>query len=77
MAKRVCLRSGYKYEFEGTRNWRSSKSDAWETVMAKTMCGKQMGSRRIDGSVVVVVKARGKFFAALPHAVISAKPSRR
>jgi len=45
--------------------------------MAKTMCGKQMGSRRIDGSVVVVVKVRGKFFAALPHAVIGAKPSQR
>lgn len=76
MAKRVCLRSGYKFEFEGKRNWRSSKDERWETIMKKAVCGKQLGNRRVDGSVVVVVKAGGKIYAALPTAVMSPKRKR-
>lgn len=69
MGKRVCLRSGYKYEFEGKSRWRGSSPERWQTVMGKAVCGKQVGMRTIDGSRVVVVKARGKFYAALPSAV--------
>jgi hypothetical protein len=64
-----CIQSGYQYRFEGKRRWRASSSELWETVMSKAVCGRVVGRRNIDGSQVVVVKAGGKYYAALPHAV--------
>lgn len=72
-AKRVCLAPGYKYQYDmsvpfaslpAPRNWRSSKDDHWDTIMAKAMCGKLLGRRRIDGVQVAVVQAGGKVYAS-------------
>lgn len=71
MAKqRVCLRDGYKFVYGGKRNWRSSKSIRWDIIMTKAVCGRQLGTRVIDNSGVVVVKAGGKIYAAKPTARI-------
>ena len=66
---RACISSGYRYEFAGKRRWRSSSSELWEIAVGKVVCGREIGRRRVDGSEVVVVKVRSKYFAALPHAV--------
>lgn len=63
--RRVCLASGYKYEYEGSaRSWAASSDERWDTVMAKTICGLRLGQRRIDGALVTVVSARGKAYAS-------------
>jgi len=54
------------FQFTGKRRWRGSSSELWDTVVRKNMCGKLAGHRVIDGSRVVVVKVRGKFYAAAP-----------
>ena len=66
---RACLASGYKYLYEGKRNWRRSSFERWEVVMRKAICGREVGRKNIDGSDTVVVKAGGKFYAALPSHV--------
>ena len=66
---RTCIKSGYMFEFQGKRRWRASSSELWETVVRRNMCGRLVGYRTVDGSRGVVVKVRGKFMAALPHAV--------
>jgi hypothetical protein len=60
----ACIMSGYRYEFTGKRNWRRSKDDRWGIVSGKAMCGREVGTRRVDGSPVHVVKVRGRFYAA-------------
>lgn len=64
--RRVCLASGYKYEYEGGARgrWKTSRDDSWDTVMAKAVCGKLVGHRRIDGANVTVVRAGRKLYAA-------------
>jgi hypothetical protein len=76
-ARRVCLDSGYKYEYDGPARgrWKSSSDERWDTVMKKAVCGKLVGYRRIDGSTVTVVRAGGKLYAAL-HATRGLPPSR-
>lgn len=67
--KKACLRDGYAYQFDGKRNWNSSKDDRWDIVMlSKTHCGTVVGKRRIDGSTVNVIRVRGRYYAAQPHA---------
>ena len=53
-----CIQSGYMFRFEGTRRWRGSSSERWETIANKAVCGRVMGRRKIDDSQVVVVRAR-------------------
>jgi hypothetical protein len=43
---RSCTGSGYRFEFSGKRNWRSSKDDNWNTEVGKNMCGRVVGRRR-------------------------------
>ena len=64
--QRVCIDSGYRYEYAGGRGgrWKSSRDDSWDTEVGKVVCGKLVGHRRIDGAPVTVVRARGKLFAA-------------
>lgn len=64
-----CIGSGYRYEFTGKRNWRRSADDNWEVEMGKVMCGRPVGTRRIDGAQVTVLKVGGKFYAAVSHAI--------
>lgn len=67
MAKqnRVCLAPGYKFEYDGSpRSWTASGDERWDIVMAKAMCGKRLGKRLTDGSLVTVVQARGKVYAS-------------
>ncbi len=75
--RRVCLDSGYKYEFAGGARgaYRSSGDDWWDTVMTKAVCGKLVGHRRIDGAPVTIVRAGGKVYAAT-HATRGNTPSR-
>ncbi len=64
--RRVCLASGYKFEYDGPARgrWKTSSDERWDTVMAKTVCGKLVGHRRIDGAKVTVVRAGKKLWAA-------------
>ena len=64
-SRTACVRAGYMYEFEGRRNWRSSKDDRWDVVVRDAQCGRLVGERRIDGAQVKVVRVRGKYYAAL------------
>jgi hypothetical protein len=70
-ARRVCLDSGYKYVYAPTSSakaakvrWKSSGDAYWDTEVTKTVCGKLVGHRRIDGARVTVVRAGGKLYAA-------------
>lgn len=66
-SKRVCLRGGYMYRYEGKRNWQRSSQERWEIIMhGKAVCGQGVGSRIVDGARVVVVKQGGRFYAAGP-----------
>ncbi len=67
---RVCIGDGYIYKYEGKRNWKRSSSDRWETIMSsKTLCGRRVGTRRIDDSQVTVVTVGGRYYAVLPDYV--------
>lgn len=72
MAKqnRVCIDSGYRYEYDGPARgrWKSSSDERWNTEVGKVVCGKMVGHRRIDGAKVTVVRAGKKLYAAT-HAV--------
>lgn len=54
--KTVCVPSGYRYEFEGKRNWATSSDELWEHAVGDEECGILLGIRRIDGSRCAVVK---------------------
>ncbi len=69
-----CIGSGYRYEFEGKRNWRSSSDERWQIEMGKIMCGRPVGTRRIDGAQVTVLKVGGKYYAAVSHAIRAKGP---
>jgi hypothetical protein len=75
--RRVCLDSGYKYEYDGPARgqWKSSSDERWDTVVHKVVCGKLVGHRRIDGAPVTVVRAGGKLYAAT-HATRGMPPSK-
>jgi hypothetical protein len=75
--RRVCLTSGYKYQYDGPARgrWKSSSDERWDTVIGKTVCGKLVGHRRIDGASVTVVRAGGKLYAAT-HATRGLPPER-
>ncbi len=64
--RRVCLDSGYKYQYDGPARgrWKTSSDERWDTVVHKAVCGKLVGHRRIDGAQVTVVRAGGKLYAA-------------
>lgn len=65
-----CIPEGYRYEFDGKRNWRLSSDDRWETVMGDRVCGRLLGLRTIDGSKCKVLKLPdGTIVAALAHYV--------
>ncbi len=67
---RVCLDSGYKYEYVGPARgrWKTSSDERWSTEVGKVVCGKLVGHRCIDGATVTVVRAGNKLYAAT-HAV--------
>jgi hypothetical protein len=67
---RSCTGKGYRYVFSGKRNWRSSKDDNWDTQVGKMMCGRAVGTRRIDGAQVTVIKVGGKYYAVTSQSVI-------
>jgi hypothetical protein len=71
MAKKptACIRSGYRFEFDGKRNWRASSDERWDIEMGKAMCGRIQGDRKIDGSRVTVIKVRNKYYAATPQSI--------
>jgi len=75
--RRVCLDSGYKYEYDGPARgrWKTSDDVRWDTVVHKAVCGKLVGHRSIDGSMVTVVRAGGKLYAGL-HATRGLPASR-
>jgi hypothetical protein len=66
---RSCTGSGYRFEFSGKRNWRSSKDDNWNTEVGKNMCGRVVGRRRIDGAECSVIKVGRKFYAVTSQSV--------
>jgi hypothetical protein len=74
---RVCLGSGYKYEYDGPARgrWKTSSDERWDTVVKGAVCGKLVGHRHIDGSRVTVVRAGGKLYAAI-HATRGLPPER-
>jgi hypothetical protein len=57
---KACLAKGYKFQFEGKRNWRRSSDDSWEIVARDEVCGKLLGHRNIDGVRVAVVGIEGQ-----------------
>lgn len=63
---RVCIDSGYRYEYAGNARgrWKTSRDDSWDTEFGKVVCGKLVGHRRIDGATVTVVRAGNKLYAA-------------
>jgi hypothetical protein len=70
----ACVHGGYVYEFQGrgSRNWKKSPDEKWDTIMlGKKHCGRIVGTRKIDGSFVNVITVRGQYIAALPHAFSS------
>ncbi len=75
--RRVCLDSGYKFEYDGPARgrWKTSSDERWDTEVTKAVCGKLVGHRRIDGAPVAVVRAGGKLYAAT-HATRGLPPSR-
>jgi len=82
MARRVCIPSGYRYEYTGskTKNQSSvlhSRSEAWDTEVGKAICGREIGDKVIDGALTSVVRVRGKFYAATIQSVRRPKPRRR
>jgi hypothetical protein len=74
---RVCIGSGYRYEYEGGARgrWKTSRDDSWNTEVGKVVCGKLVGHRRIDGARVTVVRA-GKQLYAATHATRGLPPDR-
>lgn len=74
MAKRVCIPSGYRYEYSGpsTKNHSlvlHSRSERWDTEVGKAVCGKEIGDKVIDGALTSVVRVRGKYYAATIQSV--------
>jgi len=67
-ANRVCLTSGYKFEYAHASSrgnwWRTDSDSQWDIVSHKVVCGKLLGRRRIDGAQVAVVRAGGKIYAS-------------
>jgi hypothetical protein len=56
----VCIESGYRYSYRGEgRNWKRSSDEMWDTAVGDRVCGKYLGSRRIDGVACAVVRAAG------------------
>jgi hypothetical protein len=74
---RVCIGSGYRYEYDGPARgrWKTSSDERWDTEVGKVVCGKFVGHRRIDGATVTVVRAGGKLYAAT-HATRGMPPER-
>ena len=75
-SRRVCLASGYKYEYEGPTYgiWQRTPDDMWNTVVTKAVCGPLKGHRNIDGARVTVVQAKKKLYAAT-HATRGLPPN--
>lgn len=75
--RRVCIDSGYKYEYDGPARgrWKTSSDERWDIVVHKAVCGKLVGHRYIDGTPVTMVRAGGKVYAAT-HATRGNTPSR-
>lgn len=55
----VQVPGGYRYQFDGKRNWRSSSDEKWDTVVGDAETGRKLGERRIDGASCVVVRVNG------------------
>jgi hypothetical protein len=59
------MQSGYAFEFEGTRRWRASSDERWETVCYTPLGDERaVGSRTIDGAECVVFKCSDGIFRA-------------
>jgi hypothetical protein len=64
---KYCLPNGYKFKFEGKRNWRRSSDERWEIVTRGAVCGKLLGHRNVDGARVAVVRVKGRGIFASQH----------
>lgn len=62
-AKIVTLPAGYRYEFDGKRKWKASKSDNWDVVMGSQTTGVFLGRKVIDSAKCIVVRANEKIIA--------------
>lgn len=56
----VCIKSGYRYSYRGTgRNWKRSSDEMWDVTVGDAVCGRRVGTHRIDGVVCTVVRTEG------------------
>ena len=70
--------SGYRYGFEGTRNWQTSSDERWEIEVGDEEAGRLLGERRIDGARCLVVRTRtGRIVAATKQSVQAPSASAR
>lgn len=61
--------SGYRFAYEGKRNWRTSKDDKWEITVGDAETGLILGQRRIDGATCTVVKLPSGIVAVTAQSV--------
>ena len=55
----VIVPGGYRYKFDGKRNWAQASDEKWDTVMGSEVQGRRLGVRLIDGARCVVVRIPG------------------
>lgn len=55
----VTVPGGYRYKFEGKRNWAQASDEKWDTVVGDEVKGRRLGVRSIDGARCVVVRIPG------------------
>jgi hypothetical protein len=81
-SRRVCIPSGYRYEYNGPKTKNQSlvlhsRTERWDTEVGKTVCGREIGDKVIDGALTSVVRVGGKFYAATIQSVRRPRPRRR
>ena len=54
----VKVPSGYRYEFQGKRNWRASSDEKWDTKVGSEATGRKLGTRTIDGAAYTGLTTR-------------------
>lgn len=66
---RVCIAPGIHYVHEGDNaSWERSRR--WQPAPSnKALCGRMVGTRKLDGASVAVVRVRNRLYATSPFAV--------